>query len=144
MLRVCIVSHNILCICVFSAFRVLVRLLGISLLNDELPGSALVDDGSESSQRGEGEYKSKQTFEDVVRNVMRERKTLKLRESPKPRLLHELHLQLQAKKIVEQRARYERNCMRIRQVFNQLANQSCKHQKKPSSVIDPDTDTGWV
>lgn len=106
------------CIDCVAAFRVLVRLLGISLSHDELPGSALPETADERLPTSERRQ---------MRRASAQRRNLKkVAVGARPEVLAELGERVAEAQMKERRDRHERNTRRIRQVFDQLSNRSCK------------------
>lgn len=112
----------------FEAFRVLVILLGISLSQDELPGSALPEHTPEKSvtfHLGPREAAPKNRDRLRVRNSTTRRHNLKLLQQ-RPDIIPDINEKIAESRKKEQKERYDRNCTRIRQVFDQLTNHSCR------------------
>lgn len=129
----CVLIHLffILCLlCFYIAFRVLVRLLGISLSHDELPGSALPEVRSDVATAPFALSLENRPINKAnhlsTRQSVRRRHLKRVATHARLEVLQDLTERFAEARKEEQRERYERNCIRIRQVFDQLTNHSCK------------------
>lgn len=104
----------------------MVRLLGISLAQDELPGSALPEHWGSDIRKYQLMRMGRRPS--IRRNLKRPRVGVKVD-------VVRLGEKVAEVRVREQTERYKRNCNRIRQVFDQLTNHSCKMRRRRRWIL---------